>query len=78
MRFVKIPAIFSEVTDLGRTCKRIFNGTGFSNNIFWKKRFLTIHLFFVLVPLQFLEVPRMVDLKMFQTVYKRTLYEHSP
>jgi len=34
VRFVKILAILSKVTDLGCIRKRIFNGTGFSNNIF--------------------------------------------
>jgi len=33
MRFVKIPAILSTVTNLGCVLKRIFNGTGFSKNI---------------------------------------------
>jgi len=33
-------------------------------------------LFFVLFSLQFHEAPTMVGLKMFQTVYKRTLCEH--
>jgi len=38
--------------------------------------FLTMLLFFVLFSLQFHEAPTMVGLKMFQTVYKRTLCEH--
>jgi len=37
MRFVKIQAILSTVTNLGCIRKRIFNGTGFSKNI--KKHF---------------------------------------
>jgi len=41
MRFVKVPTIFSVVTNvlivLIRKC--IFNSTGFENNIFLKERF---------------------------------------
>jgi len=36
-----------------------------------------MHLFFMLFSLQFHEAPTMFGLKLFQTVYKRTLYEHS-
>jgi len=46
-------------------------------NHFFKERFLTVHLFFVLFSLQFHEAPTMVGVKMFQTVCKRMLCEHS-
>jgi len=36
-----------------------------------------MHLFFVLFSLQFHEAPTIVGLKMFHTVCKRTLCEHS-
>jgi len=64
----------SSTSSLGCIRKRIFNGTGFSN---LKNAFLTMHLFFMLFSLQFHETPTMVGLKMFQTVYKRKLCEHS-
>jgi len=35
-----------------------------------------MHLFFMLFALQFHEAPRIVDLKMFQTMCKRTLCEY--
>jgi len=77
MGFAKIPAILSTVKDLSCIRKRIFNGAGFSNNIFLKERFLTMHLFFMLFSLQFHEAPTMVGLKMCQIVYKCTLCENS-
>jgi len=73
MRFVKIPAIFSTVSDLG--C--IFNGTRFPNKIFEKSAFSRMHLFFILFSLQFHDTATMFSSKMFQTVFKRTLYKHS-
>ena len=63
MRFVKIPAIFSTVADLNCIRKRIFNGTGFSNKIIKKNVFLTMHLFFMLLSLQFNKSPTMFSLK---------------
>jgi len=45
---------------------RMFNGTGFSNNIFEDNAFVTIQLLFMLLSLQFYEAPTMVGLKMFQ------------
>jgi len=39
MRFVKILAIFSTVADLSCISKRIFNGTGFLNEIIEKNGF---------------------------------------
>jgi len=36
-----------------------------------------MHLFFMLFSLQFYEAPTIFGLKMFQTVYKRTLCEHN-
>ena len=76
--FCKNTGHFVKVTDLGCICKRIFNtgSMGFSNNV-KKKAFLTVHLFFMLFSLQFHEVPTMVGSKMLQTVYKRTLCDHS-
>jgi len=47
------------------------------NHFFEKNAFLKMRLFFVFFPLQFNETPTMVGLKMFQTVYKRTLCEHN-
>jgi len=70
MRFVKISAILSTVTNLGCIRKRIFDGTGFSKNI-------EMHLFFVLFSLQFHEASTMFGSKNFQTFYKRTLCGHS-
>jgi len=77
MRFLKIPAIFSTVADLGCIRKRIFHGNGFSNKIFEKNAFSTVQLFFMLFSLQFHKASTMFGLKMFQIVYKRTLCEHS-
>jgi len=76
MRFVKIPAILSTATDPGCIGKLIPHGTGFSNNNF-KKFFLTMHSSFVLFSLQFHEASTMVGLKMFETLDKPTLCEHS-
>jgi len=55
----------------------MFGGTGFSNKIFEKNFFLTMHLFFILFSLQFHEAPTVFGLKMFQTVNKCTFCEHS-
>jgi len=65
------------VTDLGCFRKRIFNRTGFSNNIFEKNTFLTIHLFFMLFSWQFHEASTMIGLNLFQTVHKCRICEHS-
>ena len=70
--FAKIPAVLLTVTDIGCIRTRIFNGSGFLNNIFEKNAFLTMHLFFMLFSLQFHETSTMVGLKTFHTVYKRT------
>jgi len=73
MRFVKIPAILPTVIDVGCIRKRIFNAALDSRITFFQNNgFLTMHLFLMSFSLQFHEAPRMVGLKMFQIVCKRT------
>ena len=55
--FWKMPAILWTVTDLGCIRKRIFNGTEFLNNIFWKESLFdnafTFHAIFFTISLSF-------------------------
>jgi len=77
MRFVKISAILSTKTNLDCIRKCIFNATNSRITFFDKNGFSTMHLFFVLFSLQFHEAPKMVGLKIYQTVHKPTLCKNS-
>ena len=66
MRFVKILAIFSTVADLSCISKRIFNGTGFLNEIiekngFWKCIYLSYYFLY-----NFMKFPQCLVWKCFK------------